>query len=62
VRIRIEGGIHECRAVSVADFEAKRAFLTAMKSKYQHDFGFEPEFYERAWDTGEFVLLRMEPR
>ena len=62
VRIRIEGRIHELRAVRVADLETKRAFLTAMKSKYQHDFGFDPEFYQRAWDTGEFVLLRMEPR
>jgi hypothetical protein len=62
VRIRIEGRIHELRAVSVADFETKRAFLTAMKAKYEHDFGFDPEFYGRAWETGEFVLLRMDPR
>ena len=62
VRIRIEGRIHELRAVSVADFETKRAFLTAMKAKYEHDFGFDPEFYGRAWETGEFILLQMEPR
>jgi hypothetical protein len=62
VRVRIEGRIHECRAVSVADFETKRAFLTTMRSKYKNDYGFDPEFYQRAWDTGEFVLFRMEPR
>jgi len=62
VRIRIEGRIHELRAVGVADLEVKRVFLEAMKAKYEHDFGFDPEFYQRAWDTGEFVLLRMEPR
>jgi hypothetical protein len=62
VRIRIEGRIHELRAVRVADLEKQRLFLTAMKSKYEHDYGFDPEFYQRAWDTGEFVLLRMEPR
>jgi hypothetical protein len=62
VRIRIEGRIHELRAVGVADLEVKHAFLEAMKAKYEHDFGFDPEFYQRAWDTGEFVLLRMEPR
>lgn len=62
VRIRIDGRIHECRAVSVADSETKRAFLSAMKSKYEHDLGFDPEFYAHAWDTGDFVLLRMEPR
>jgi len=60
VRIRVEGRIHQRRAVRVADFETKRAFLAAMRSKYQHDFGFDPEFYERAWESGEFVLLRME--
>ena len=62
VRIRIEGRIHERRAVSVADLETKRAFLAAMRSKYQHDFGFDPEFFQRAWDGGDFVLLRMESR
>ena len=62
VRIRIDGRIHELRAVGVADLEVKRVFLEAMKAKYEHDFGFDPEFYQRAWDTGEFVLLRMEPR
>jgi len=62
VRVRVEGRIHECRAVRVADSVRKRAFLTAMKSKYEHDFGFDPEFFQHAWDTGEFVLLRMEPR
>jgi hypothetical protein len=62
VRIRIEGRIHELRAVGVADPEVKRVFLETMKAKYEHDFGFDPEFYQRAWDTGEFVLLRMEPR
>lgn len=62
VRIRIEGRIHERRAVRVADLETKRAFLTAMKSKYEGDFGFDPEFWQRAWDTGEFVLFRMQPR
>jgi hypothetical protein len=48
--------------VRVADFETKRAFLAAMRSKYQHDFGFDPEFFQRAWESGEFVLLRMESR
>ena len=62
VRIRIEGRIHECRAERVANFDKKRDFLTAMKLKYQHDFGFDPEFFHRAWDTGEFVLLRMQRR
>jgi len=62
VRIRIEGRIHELRAVGVADPEVKRVFLETMKAKYEHDFGFDPEFYQRAWETGEFVLLRMEPR
>jgi hypothetical protein len=62
VRVRIEGRIHELRAAKVRDLEKKRAFLTAMKSKYQNDYGFDPDFYQRAWDTGEFVLLRMEPR
>jgi hypothetical protein len=62
VRIRIEGRIHELRAVGVTNLEIKRVFLEAMKAKYEHDFGFDPEFYQRAWDTGEFVLLRMEPR
>jgi hypothetical protein len=62
VRIRIEGRIHELRAVGVADLEIKRVFLEAMKAKYQHDLGFDPEFYQNAWDTGEFVLLRMESR
>lgn len=62
VRIRIEGRIHELRAVGVTDLEIKRIFLTNMKSKYEGDLGFDPEFYQRAWDTGEFVLLRIEPR
>jgi hypothetical protein len=62
VRIRIQGRNHECRAVRVADLEKKRAFLTAMKAKYENDFGFDPEFFQRGWDSGEFVLLRMEPR
>jgi len=62
VRIRIEGRIYELSATRVADLERKRLFLTAMKSKYQHDFGFDPEFFQHAWDTGEVVLLRMEPR
>ena len=46
----------------VADLETRRAFLTAMKMKYEHDFGFDPEFYQRAWDGEEFALLRMKPR
>ena len=62
VRIRIEDRIHELRAVGVADLEVKRVFLEAMKAKYEGDLGFDPEFYQRAWDSGEFVLLRMEPR
>jgi len=48
--------------VGVTDLQIKRIFLETMKAKYEHDFGFDPEFYQRAWDTGEFVLLRMEPR
>jgi len=62
VRVRIRGRIYELAAVRVADLEKKRVFLTAMKSKYQNDFGFDPEFFERGWDSGAFVLLRMEPR
>lgn len=62
VRIGIEGHIHELRAVGVTDLEIKRVFLEAMKAKYEHDLGFDPEFYQHGWDTGEFVLLRMEPR
>lgn len=62
VRIRIEGRIHQFRAVRVAELETKRAFLTAMKSKYEHDLGFDRDFYERAWDSGKFVLFRMESR
>jgi hypothetical protein len=62
VRIRIEGLLYERRAVRVADLETKHSFLSAMRSKYEHDMGFDPEFWQRAWDTGEFVLFRMEPR
>ena len=62
VRVRIEGRIHGLRALGVTDLEIKRVFLEAMKAKYEHDLGFDPEFYQHAWDTGEFVLLRMEPR
>jgi len=62
VRIRIEGRIYERRAVGVAEFETKRAFLTGMKSKYEGDYGFDPAFWQHAWDTGEFVLFRMQPR
>ena len=62
VRIRIEGRIYERRAVGVANFETKRTFLTTMRSKYENDLGFDPEFWQRAWDTGEFVLFRMEAR
>jgi hypothetical protein len=62
VRIRIEGRIYERRAVGVANLETKRAFLTAMKSKYEGDVGFDPTFWQHSWDTGEFVLFRMQPR
>jgi hypothetical protein len=62
VRIRIQGRIHECTAERVAELEKKRVFLTAMKAKYENDYGFDPEFFQRGWDSGEFVLLRMEPR
>ena len=62
VRIRIESRIYERRAVRVANPETKRAFLTGMKSKYEGDTGFDPEFWQHAWDTGEFVLFRMQPR
>jgi hypothetical protein len=62
VRLRIESRIYELRAVKVADLEVKRAFLTSMRSKYEGDFGFDPEFWQRAWDTGNLVLFRMEPR
>jgi hypothetical protein len=62
VRIRIEGRIYERRAVRVADLETKRAFLMSMRSKYEGDFGFQPEFWQRAWDSGDLVLFRMEPR
>ena len=61
VRIRIEGLIYERRAVRVADLETKHTFLSAMRSKYEHDMGFDPEFWQHAWDTGEFVLFRMGP-
>ena len=60
VRIRIEGLIYERRAVRVSDLETKRIFLSTMRSKYEHDMGFDPEFWQHAWDTGEFVLFRME--
>jgi hypothetical protein len=62
VRIRIEGRIHELRAVGVADLQVKRVFLEAMKAKYEHDFGFDPELYQRGQETGEFVLFKMEAR
>jgi hypothetical protein len=62
VRIRIEGRIHELRAMSVANLETKRVFLTNMKSKYECDFGFDPTFWQHGWDTGDFVLFRLEPR
>jgi hypothetical protein len=62
VRIRVEGRIHECSAVRVADLETKRAFLEAFKSKYEGDLGYDPDLYDRGWDTGDFVLLRMDPR
>jgi hypothetical protein len=62
VRVRIDGRIYELLAVGVTHLEIKRVFLEAMRAKYEGDFGFDPEFYQRAWDTGEFVLLRMEPR
>jgi len=62
VRIRIDGRIYPLRAVGVADLQVKRVFLEAMKAKYEHDIGFDAEFYQHGWDTGEFVLLRMERR
>lgn len=62
VRIRVEGRIYERRAVGVANFETKRTFLTTMRSKYEGDYGFDPEFWQHGWDTGEFVLFRMEAR
>jgi hypothetical protein len=62
VRIRIDGRIYPLRAVGIADLQVKRVFLEAMKAKYEHDFGFDRELYERGRETGEFVLFRMEPR
>lgn len=62
VRIRVEGRIYELRAVKVEDLETKHAFLTSMKSKYEDDFAFDAEFWQQAWDSGELVLFRMQPR
>jgi hypothetical protein len=62
VRMRVEGRIHELRAVPVEDLETKRAFLTNMKSKYEGDLGFDPELWQRGWETGELTLFRMQPR
>jgi hypothetical protein len=62
VRVRVEGRIHECRAARVTDLETKHAFLEAMKAKYEGDFGFNAEFWQQAWDTGELILFRMDPR
>lgn len=62
VRVGIDGRIYERRAVRVEDLGTKHAFLTAMRSKYEGDMGFDLEFWQRAWDTGELVLFRMEPR
>jgi hypothetical protein len=62
VRIRIESRIYERRAVRVGDLEAKRSFLKGMRSKYEGEFGFNLEFWQQAWDTGELVLFRMDPR
>jgi hypothetical protein len=62
VRVRIDGRIYELRAVGVTDLRIKRTFLQAMKAKYEGDLGYDEEFYRRGWDTGEFTLLRMEPR
>lgn len=62
VRIRIGGRIHERSAVRVASLEEKRAFLLRMRSKYGNHFEFELESWQHQWDTGEFVLFRLEPR
>ena len=62
VRIRIDGRVHECSAVRVADLEEKRAFLLKMRSKYGGHFEFELEAWQYQWDTGEIALFRMEPR
>jgi hypothetical protein len=62
VRIRVGGRIHECRAVEVADLEEKRAFLTALESKYGDSVWFNRDSHQRAWETGDMLVLRIEPR
>jgi hypothetical protein len=62
VRIRVEGRIHELRAIPVESHQTKRAFLTNMKSKYEGDIGFDEELWERGWETGELTLFQMQPR
>jgi hypothetical protein len=62
VRLGVEDRIYERRAVKVEKLEAKRLFLTRMRAKYEGELGFDLEFWQRAWDTGEFVLFRLEPR
>lgn len=62
VRIRIEGRIYERRAVRVDDLETLRAFLTRLREKYEDDPAFDPEFWQRVWDSGDLVLFRMDSR
>ena len=62
VRVRIEGRVFERHAARVGDLETKRAFLTAMKAKYEGDLGWDTEFWQHGWDTGEFLLFRLGRR
>jgi hypothetical protein len=62
VRIRAEGRIHECRAVEVGDLEEKRAFLDALASKYGDSIWFDRDTHQDRWETGEILVLRIEPR
>jgi len=62
VRLGVEGRVYERRAVRVEDLETKRRFLTQMRAKYGEARAFDPEFWQRAWDTGGLVLFRLEGR
>jgi hypothetical protein len=62
VRIRVEGRIHECRALEVTELEEKRAFLDALESKYGDHFWFDQDSHQRSWETPDFDLFRIEQR
>lgn len=62
VRVRIDGRIHERLAVRAEALEEKRAFLAPLRSKYEGQPEFDLEEWQRAWDSGEVVVFRLEPR